>query len=94
MTGIITGCLLGTYYDFGCKQRSVYLKRWFDLYPDWTEKCVYIVFFDSPSRACSYEEYKIGRNYNPTKQEYEDTVPILLYAMYPEDDLELLEKVC
>jgi hypothetical protein len=64
--------------------------NWTTLYPDWTNNWVYTVLFDKPMRHMSYSEY-LNRFPYATTEEYEQHLPILHCAMYPESDLETID---
>ena len=92
MVGHIHGITTGVYQDWVFRCRGQKTIRWDDLYPDWREKFVYIVVFDTPGRTCSYEEYiSLESTKFHDKATYEQNIPIQSCATYPEDDLEVFD---
>lgn len=71
-------------------------KEWDKLYPDWTTKRCYFVEFDKPQKPCSLDEViavfheKDIYDENEINMYYEN-MPLTKSAVYPEDDLELME---
>lgn len=93
MTGIIATIYISNFYLKLSKNDDI--SYWTELYPDWVNYSTYIVYFSSPQRLMSYDEwlkfYKIEANESAFKT-YESTIPTVAYALYPEQDLELLEE--
>jgi hypothetical protein len=67
---------------------------WDDIYPEWrnTKKLVYTLMFKEPQYIVSYKEFLEQAPVEwHTREYYEEKVRKDLYAIYPEDDLELFE---
>lgn len=64
---------------------------------EWTEKCVYIVMFNSgPQRPLSYTEWLEVPNlpeYLKNEEAYKNQIPERSFASYAEDDLQLVEDI-
>jgi hypothetical protein len=93
MTGYVVGICMPIMFGLMrgvCTQVELFdeYPRWTDLYPDWVNKPVYTVSFNSPMRTVNLEEY---HKYGGSDGGYEN-LPKAIMAGYPEDDLELLEE--
>jgi len=88
MIGQICGITTGYYQKWIYDCKNIYPQRWFDLYPNWVEKPVYIVKFNQAARTLTYEEYLKYKGEPASREEYEQQCPIQQLATYPEDDLE------
>lgn len=69
---------------------------WNELFPDWEDKCLYSVIFDTPQKRMTFEEFKYNnKKYNKIFKNNEERIeynnlPIISSALYIEDDLELI----
>lgn len=94
--GTVVGVSIPRWY-YSCQlalvnedKKHLLCKRWFDLYPDWLDKLLITVFYDSPRRTLTWEEY-VSVTPNPTQFEY-DSFPKSQNILYPIDDLELFDE--
>lgn len=71
--------------------------NWTRWYPEWYEKNVYTLRFDSPQKMISLEEYEIAFQKRHDSDQftteqirgfYELNIPMVITYSYPEDDLE------
>lgn len=95
-----TGVIIGVFAPEFVKSQGHALS-WDNLYPDWSEKPVYLVKFDRPQKPLSFDEYiedvtakyqSIGQPMPPEdflEMEYLNNVPFVKTATYPADDLEI-----
>ena len=92
-----TGTVMGIVYaHFFIVQNPMRLSAyWTELYPDWFNKRVITVKFDSPTRPVNIFEFCKSSGSDPssdmTKEVYEYHVNPCMYSNYPEEDLEPLD---
>ena len=71
------------------------IAHWENLYPGWENKPIVVVQFKKPQRSISMEEFiaqsKVQDGIDPTDLDilYQNSIPVIKYAYYPIDDLEL-----
>jgi hypothetical protein len=79
------------YYLSFTRQKTIpYYDR---LFPDWKEKTIIMVKFNSPQRILSFDEFiEMYSEIPEERRQFEyDMLQCHPVAYYPEDDLELLE---
>lgn len=93
MIGIVSGILDATMFKIIFEDHyNGYDYIWSMNYPNWKEKLVLMVIFQSPQRTLSKEEFDLLQNIRKNKLniKYSD-IPIVKIGVYPIDDLELYE---
>lgn len=68
---------------------------WAKGYPDWKQKPVVLVYFETPQRSATLKEWiasGVDQGYDPEECEknYEELCPITNQTAFPHDDLEVV----
>lgn len=99
--GIVVRIELADFYISMATQGSMDLScfhTWNKLYPNWTQKPLFMVYFDEERKPLTMEEFKNSRvvsqwhdTFEYELQEQYNNIPNTKILMFPMDDLEVME---